>query len=80
MAFEKTVILFPLKTNNYNPKTIYARVAQWIEQLPSKEKVAGPIPAAGTTKMDHRKMVFFRGIYEQRNRTWEGVGKQEFPV
>lgn len=31
-----------------NFKTKYARVAQWIEQLPSKEKVVGPIPTAGT--------------------------------
>lgn len=34
-----------------NQKTLivdYARVAQWIERQPSKLKVAGSIPAAGT--------------------------------
>lgn len=29
---------------------LYARVAQGIEQQPSKLEVAGSIPAAGTTK------------------------------
>ena len=36
---------------------LIARVAQWIEQLPSKEKAEGSIPSAGTTKQNEVRFV-----------------------
>ena len=47
---KKLVLLFHVAQPFEIKVTIIARVAQWIEQLPSKEKVEGPIPSAGTIK------------------------------
>lgn len=45
------------KKQNCIIKTQNAPVAQWIEHLPSKQRVAGSIPARGATFIFHLKIL-----------------------
>ena len=48
---ERLGVVISGEIDNMLPRYLLARVAQWIEQKPSKLKVVGSIPTAGTIRL-----------------------------